>query len=254
MDLRGWPSKMAPMCALVLLFRFLEDSPVFVAANRDEAYDRPSSPPGLLVGDAHRSLAPRDRRSGGTWIGFNDAGVFAAITNRPGDFDPLRPSRGELVPLALDQATAEDASKAIAARVAEGRENPFRLVVADASTAWLVSDDAKPAQLAPGAHLLTNEHGLNAFTVPALEQIRAAQTIAEAEAAAREVLADHAAHEGAHRFCKHGQGRGTVSSSLVWIPNEGVDAAEFLYAAGPPCRVPYQRYSNLVKRLKTGEE
>lgn len=238
------------MCALVLLFRALEGVPLLVGANRDEARDRPSSPPGLLIAGAHRALAPRDRRSGGTWIGFNDRGVFAALTNRPGEVDAARPSRGEIVPLALDADSAAAALALVEARLAEVRDNPFRLVVADAREAYsLANDGAAAAAIAPGAHLLTNEHGLDAVPGAPLEAVRRARTAEEAEAAVRGLLADHAPHDGGHRFCKHGDARGTVSSTIVSIPDAGAAAAAIRFAAGPPCTAPYQDYSNLVRRL-----
>jgi uncharacterized protein with NRDE domain len=53
--------------------------PLVVAANRDEAYDRPSAPPaeiepGIIDG--------KDLLGGGTWLGFNRHGLFVAVTNR----------------------------------------------------------------------------------------------------------------------------------------------------------------------------
>jgi uncharacterized protein with NRDE domain len=260
MDVRGVRSKIKAMCALVLLFRQLEGVPIFVGANRDEAYDRPAAPPGLLVGSRRRALAPRDRRAGGTWIGFNDAGVVAAVTNRPGAVDSLLRSRGEIVPLALDASSARDAREAIEARArsgetASGPDNPFQALVADASEAFLLTNDGSPTVvIAPGVHLLTNEHGLDRLSVPALDRLRSARSVAEADAAARELLTDHTEHDhskhaASHRFCKHGDGRGTVSSSMIWLPAGGIAEAQFLYAAGPPCRAPFQQYSNLVRRI-----
>ena len=74
------------------------DYPVFllVASNRDEERSRPSSPPGLWVGERRRILSPRDRRAGGTWLAVNDRGM-------------LRPQAGQhgghrLVQLALAHA------------------------------------------------------------------------------------------------------------------------------------------------------
>ncbi|MDR9382369.1 MAG: NRDE family protein, partial [Natronomonas sp.] len=54
------------MCTLIVAWRVFDDAPVCVAANRDEATDRPSSPPRVREGD-RPVLAPRDERAGGTW-------------------------------------------------------------------------------------------------------------------------------------------------------------------------------------------
>jgi hypothetical protein len=90
------------MCVLVIGWRVRDDAPVVLAANRDEAYDRESAPPETIAAGAGWALAPRDRRAGGTWIGLSSSGLVVAITNRRGgDFDPARPSRGELCRAAL---------------------------------------------------------------------------------------------------------------------------------------------------------
>jgi uncharacterized protein with NRDE domain len=240
------------MCVLVILFRALDGVPLLVGANRDESYDRPGAPPGLLECGARRALAPRDRRAGGTWIGFNDRGVFAALTNRPGAVDATRVTRGEIVPLALGEETALAARARIAERIARGGDNPFRIVVADGKLAFALANDGAPERdLAPGLHWLTNEHGLDPFEVPALAPLAATRSAAEAERALRAVLADHTPDRNGHRFCKHGERYGTVSSTIVGIPDAGALAADLWYAPGAPCTVEYQRYSNLTRRLES---
>ena len=59
----------------------LPQSPLLIAANRDEQYDRPSAPPQLL-GKEPKFIAGRDLRAGGTWLGANEHGVIAAMLNR----------------------------------------------------------------------------------------------------------------------------------------------------------------------------
>jgi uncharacterized protein with NRDE domain len=68
-----------------------------LAANRDEVYARPFSPPRRWVAETP-FWAPRDEDEGGTWIGVNERGLVAAITNRsllPAEAG--RESRGHLV-------------------------------------------------------------------------------------------------------------------------------------------------------------
>ena len=64
------------MCVLALL---LEPGRLLVAANRDEAFDRPSAPPAEVEPGI---VAGRDLRAGGTWLGYNNHGLFVAVTNR----------------------------------------------------------------------------------------------------------------------------------------------------------------------------
>ncbi|HLT35932.1 MAG TPA: NRDE family protein, partial [Enhygromyxa sp.] len=88
------------MCTIIAALQVWPGRPLVVAANRDEALDRPAIDPRVWApGEvaARRVLAPRDLRAGGTWLGVNDAGLFVGITNRRAIPDPRRRSRGELV-------------------------------------------------------------------------------------------------------------------------------------------------------------
>src|SRR5579875_1387912 len=85
------------MCLLALFFRVVEDAPVVVGANREEYYRRGGEPPRLLPGPI-RAVAGVDPVAGGTWLGVNENGVLAAVTNRPKLETPAQPrSRGLLV-------------------------------------------------------------------------------------------------------------------------------------------------------------
>lgn len=70
---------------------------LIVAANRDEFYARPTQTAGFW-GSHPDILAGKDENMGGTWLGVNKQGAFAAVTNfieTPSD--PLPPrSRGDL--------------------------------------------------------------------------------------------------------------------------------------------------------------
>src|ERR1700761_2457378 len=97
------------MCLLALLFRVVEDAPLVVGANREEAYARGGEPPQRLPGPID-AVGGRDPVAGGTWLGVDAAGVFVAITNRPKDTSPgpLR-SRGSLVRDLLGCRSAQEA-------------------------------------------------------------------------------------------------------------------------------------------------
>ena len=70
------------MCLLALFFRAVDDAPLVVGANREEVYARPGEPPRILQG-ASRAVAGVDPAAGGTWLGLNEHGLLAAVTNRP---------------------------------------------------------------------------------------------------------------------------------------------------------------------------
>ena len=85
------------MCVLVLA---VEDHPRFdlvVAANRDEFHDRPAAAAGPWS-EAPALYAGRDLEAGGTWLGVDRSGRFAAVTNlRSGHRASGALSRGALV-------------------------------------------------------------------------------------------------------------------------------------------------------------
>ncbi len=127
------------MCTIVLLRRPGHGWPLVLGANRDEMLDRPWQPPGRHWPDRPNLVAGRDETAGGTWLGVNDAGVIAAVSNRRGSLGP-RPgkrSRGELPLMALDHADAAAAARALAD--IDGRAySAFNLIIADREAAyWL---------------------------------------------------------------------------------------------------------------------
>lgn len=125
------------MCTVIVGFKLSSNTPVVLAANRDELLDRPAQAPQVFVG-TQKILAPTDMVRGGTWIGVNARGVFAALTNRTpiaSVWDPNHPermrTRGSLVYEALAHQTAAEAIADIA-RIRTRAFNGFHLVVGDA--------------------------------------------------------------------------------------------------------------------------
>lgn len=150
------------MCTLIVVRNVHASYPLVVAANRDEMLDRPSAPP-KVWDHAPRMLAPVDLRRDGTWIGVNEHGVFAALTNRidiPSEAG--RASRGELVVMALEERTAGQALGRIV-RLDARRYNGFHLVVADLRSGYLAYGDGAAGEslvrigaLDDGLNIVTN--------------------------------------------------------------------------------------------------
>lgn len=90
------------MCILFIAINQHPDYPLVVAANRDEFYVRPTQP-AYFWPQQPSILAGQDIQAGGTWLGLNQAGELAALTNiRTGKANNLQAkSRGELVQIAL---------------------------------------------------------------------------------------------------------------------------------------------------------
>ncbi len=84
------------MCLILFAYRCHPDFPLLIAANRDEYHQRPAQPARFWP-ESPQLLAGRDLLGGGTWLGVNRNGRFAAVTNfrEPGATSGER-SRGEI--------------------------------------------------------------------------------------------------------------------------------------------------------------
>jgi uncharacterized protein with NRDE domain len=248
------------MCTLVVAWRAFEGTPVAVAANRDEAVGRPSTPPAVVDPPAGsdgtpRIVAPRDDEAGGTWIGYNEAGVLAAVTNRWTDRDVEgERSRGLLVRDALAERSAENATRAVERELDARTYDSFNLLLCDADAAILLSWDGRRrrvSNLAPGVHVVMNVGHDDAFDVPERRrepgerQVESARLLradlAPEPGETVERWLDRAgAALGDHDYgvCVHGDGFGTRSASLIALDADG--RGTYRYADGPPCRTPYR--------------
>ncbi len=85
------------MCLILLAWHAHPEFPLVFAANRDEAYERPSASADFW-NDGPGIFGGRDLEKGGTWLGLTLAGRIAAVTNyRDGPArQPAPRSRGEL--------------------------------------------------------------------------------------------------------------------------------------------------------------
>jgi len=248
------------VCTLVLAWQVFDDAPIAAAANRDERVGRPSRPP-AVVGENPRVVAPGDEEAGGTWIGYNDAGLFVAITNRRRDpaagadpgFEADR-SRGLLVRDALARESHHEAVSAVRDELSAREYDGFNLVIADAEDATLLEWDGvlRATHFDPGIHVVVNEgHDEAAAKAVRIREAvrpgpRAAGTddathvhdsepgtdVSEWFEIAKTALRDH--DLGA---CVHGDGYGTRSSSLVAIDPSGV--GRYWFADGRPCETDY---------------
>jgi len=251
------------MCTLITFHRCIPGAPLVVAANRDEYRERPAEGPALRDTAAGRVAAPRDLRAGGTWLGVNRHGTFAALTNRPSAcVDPMRRSRGLLVLDALGTAKASEAAEWLNGLPA-GAYNPFNLFVADANDAYVAvyEQAVRVDGLESGVHVIGNADP-DAREVPKIDRLmrraeRAAR--AEPEAVLDELAAICRAHDGSDGplsdTCIHvgddASGYGTRSSTLLWLGEPGL-RSEWRFADGPPCETVYEDRSRLLHELGLG--
>jgi uncharacterized protein with NRDE domain len=225
------------MCTLIALHRCIPGAYLVVGANRDEYLDRPAEGPVLLATASGPIVAPRDLLAGGTWLGVNAAGLFAAVTNRPAaERDPTRRSRGLLVLDALEAEKASAAARTLAG-LPERAYNPFNLFVADEQDAFAVVYEEKPRlmRLGPGAHVIGNADP-DAREVP-----KVAWLLGQAEALLP--APGHGALDGLAAILQSHVER---SSTLMWL---GTAASVLRHAEGAPCITAYEDFTPLLDRL-----
>ncbi|WP_028105072.1 NRDE family protein [Pseudoduganella violaceinigra] len=184
------------MCLIVFAWQVVPGVPLIAAANRDEFYDRDTTPAAAWP-DAPQIFAGRDLKAGGSWMGITRPGTaaaseaqpmpraecgageqpaahpppypagsapsrFAALTNvrQPRDHNPLAPSRGQLVADFLAGAmTAQEYVAQIAPGAAQ--YNGFNLVLCDGKElVWYSNkgeeDPRNGKALEPGIYGLSN--------------------------------------------------------------------------------------------------
>jgi uncharacterized protein with NRDE domain len=244
------------MCTLILLHRPAPGVRLAVAANRDEYLDRPAAGPTLgRRRDGSAVIAPRDLRAGGTWLGLNADGVFAAVTNRPvRSPDPTRRSRGLLVLDALEGATADQAAALLADLPADAY-NPFNLVVADGERAYALVYDGAPrvTELAPGPHVVGNADPDDRSVAKVSRLLDEAERIAAGPRAdwLDRLAAACRGHDGEATLgaaCVHHGGYGTRSSTLLQL-DDAPGRSALHFADGPPCRTAYRDLTPLLHEL-----
>jgi uncharacterized protein with NRDE domain len=145
------------MCLILTALDSHPDYSLLVAANRDEFYDRPTAAAAFWP-DSPWILAGRDLQAGGTWLGIDRRGRFAAVTNyRQGEREPAAPrSRGLLVSdyLAadIDVRAHLDLVECDAALY-----NGFNLIAGDARELHYFSNrEGRTRALGPGIYGLSN--------------------------------------------------------------------------------------------------
>ncbi|AFZ71475.1 NRDE family protein [Natronobacterium gregoryi] len=251
------------MCTLTLAWQVFDDAPVAVAANRDERLERDSISPDVYS-EEPRVVAPQDAEAGGTWIGYNEFGVFAGITNRWIDHELAGDrSRGLLVADVLKARSAAEAAALVEDTTAADEYDGFHLVIADAENAYCYQwdGDLEITEFDPGVHVVVNVAVDDDADVPSAradaaraqaengreirkelsvltdERGEPTETVTAWLERAGDVLGDHE-----YGVCLHENGFGTRSSSLIAIgPEQSPPAARYSFAAGPPCQTEYDR-------------
>jgi uncharacterized protein with NRDE domain len=240
------------MCLLAIVYRAIDDAPVILAANREEAYARGGTPLGLQSGPIP-FIAGLDPLAGGTWLGINAARVIVAVTNRPkSEVPPQVRSRGLLVRDLLALSSARKAANAAADALAHQSYAGCNIVCADAESLWVVhaGDWLRMRSLSPGFHLLTNgdvNDPTDERIAWVMDQLHEADPRSANEALL--TLRQLASHAGPPcPICVRGSDRGTMASTLHSLGHKKRHG-RLLHANGPPDQVPYVDRTDLLWEL-----
>lgn len=243
------------MCTMAVLYRVAKGTPILVAANREERFDRPTQYPKIQSG-MPRVVCGIDRQAGGTWLGVNQFGLFCAVTNRPKLGAPPEPrSRGLLCRELLNLRTAKDAAAHAAKELRKGEYAGANYVCADGRYAAVVHGGNKVeiVELTPGLHVITGGD-VDAYRDERQEYVRRMLTLQNLDSAvaflavASRVFSRRQDHEGRRGLVMAGGEFGTVSSTLLALPRKAQHAV-YQYAAGPPSDAPYDDLSALLRQV-----
>ncbi len=248
------------MCLMAILYKTAKSTPILVAANREEYYDRPSQPPKIQSGTP-RVVCGIDRKAGGTWLGVNQYGLFATVTNRRKRREPLDPrSRGLLCRELLDMRTAQDAAEYAAKELATGAYAGANYVVGDADFAAVIygGEEVKIVEITPGLHVLSNGN-LDDFRDERQEYVRRMLTLHKLDSAVTFLAVASRAFSrtpdtfGRRGIVLSGEEFGTVSSVLLSLPNR-IQQSVMQYAPGPPSEHAYDDLSALLRQVLSADK
>lgn len=243
------------MCLLAVLYRLVPESPILVAANREEYYDRPSQTPSIQSGKP-RVLCGLDQRAGGTWLGVNQHGLFVGLCNRRGNADPLGArSRGLLAREVLRCHTARKAVDKAMEELMTHRYEGLNLVVCDAESGWVIHSDTEQ-------EVVPLEEGLNIIgsqdmNDPTDERVQLAHRLLTLQmldspvkflAVASKVFARSPSPQGRPTMVSRGSDYGTVSSTLLALSPKPRDAI-FQFSSGAPDQSKYEDYSPMLRDI-----
>jgi hypothetical protein len=243
------------MCLLAIQYRLVPESPILVAANREEFYDRPSTIPSIQSGKP-RILCGIDQQAGGTWLGVNQHGMFVGASNRPKNVPPIAPrSRGVLCKDLLRAGSARRAVDMALEAMASREFDGVNLVVADAESGWVVhgGDDYEAVELGEGLSIIGNGD----VNDPRDERVQLAHRLLTLQtldspvkflAVASKVFARAPGAPGRPSMVVRGTERGSVSSTLIALGKKPRDAI-FQFADGAPDEVKYEDYSPLLRDI-----
>lgn len=243
------------MCLLAVQYQLVPESPILVAANREEYFDRPSLTPSIQSGKP-RVLCGIDQKAGGTWLGVNQNGLFVGVCNRATSMPMFgQRSRGLL---ALDLLRCNSASKALEKaldELANTRYDGCNLIIADGQSGYAIHSDQtqEVIDLEPGLNII-GSHNLNDPEDPRVQMAHRLLTLQTLDspvkflAVASRVFARAPVGPGRPSMVIRNNDYGTVSSSLIALGVKPRDAI-YQFSNGSPDQAKYEDCSPMLRDI-----
>lgn len=243
------------MSLLALVYQLVPDSPILVAANREESYDRVCPIPTIQSGKP-RVLASFDPKTKGTYLGVNQKGMLAsAIPRRKFGSSVGTKSRAALCREMLKCSSARVAVDLAMEQLQSDQYDGVNLVVADADSGWVIhsSIEHEVVELKPGLNIIGhyNLDDPRDARVSLARRLLTLQTLdspVKFLALASKVFARGPSDPGRPSMVIREKGAGTVSSTLISLGKKPRDAI-YQYAGGSPDQVKYEDYSPFLRDI-----
>ncbi|MCS7140503.1 MAG: NRDE family protein [Candidatus Nezhaarchaeota archaeon] len=255
------------MCTLILLYNFLKDFPVIAVHNRYVPVGFREEAPRVAIG-RFKVYHPVDPLRG-TWIGFNEKGLFAAVTDQRtlGAYRARYKSRGLLlIDILSSFSGVDEALNHLERELIRGEYKRGNFILASSRRAYHVIHDERMEvePLSPGFHVVTSlmvREWMDREKIPQsllryvdMRRRRAVELVSRLEPTSIDdlieklklIASDHGSEVGRGSICYHSGGRWHMSSSTIVVVSNELNRSRILYCRGNPCRGRFMDYSHII--------
>ena len=247
--------RLSNMGILAIQYQTVKDAPILIATNREESFSRTFQPPRIQSGRP-RVVCGIDRKTGGTWAGINQHGMFVAVLNCPKRSASYEPrSRGLLCKELLSCRTAEEAIERAVRELETGCYAGGHYICVDRASGGVVygGNEIDVQFLKPGLHLLSAskmddpEDSRQEFVRRLLTLHRLDSPVAFL-AVASQTISRAPDPMGRRGVIINEPDYGTVCSMLVSL-TERTQKSIMQFANGAPNSKPYEDASALLRQV-----
>lgn len=243
------------MSLVAIVYHLVPDAPILVACNREESPGISIAAPSIQSGKP-RILASVDAKTGGSRLGVNQNGMFAAAIPRKKFAVPAVPrSRGALCRNMLRCGSARQAVDLAMEELQSDQYAGVNLVVADAESGWVIhgANDINACPLEEGLSII----GDRDIDDRSDERVRLTHRLLTLQmldspvkflAVASKVFARAPLPGGRFGMVIREKDFQTVNSTLISLGKKPRDAI-YQYASGAPDQTKYEDYSPLLRDI-----